>query len=195
MRKSLLTTMTLAAGLMGGALVGIAEDQRSGLLVEYVAPSLLQPAPPPASAAAAPVLLPREPEFEPFLARVSGPRRQLTEGELWERFEAEFAPVETDAGLVQGTLQTAKYQLDRTVFALNQFIENVEDALKFEYELRNLGGRGSGSGASSRRSSQRVSSGNPLLDALDNARLRSDVDLSLSGRAFVGIKLEIPFGD
>lgn len=129
---------------------------------------------------------------EAATAAMTRPKRELTQGERWEKFEAEFGIHEKDPSLIKGSIESAKYRLDRTVFALNEFVQNVEHALSFDYGLRTLG-RGSSTSESARAVS---SSSIPLWDAIENARFKSDIDLDVpGGRAFVGVRLVLPIGD
>ncbi len=43
--------------------------------------------------------------------------------------------------------------------------------------------------------STRGGSGNVLLDTLNATRFKSDIDLQVAGRQFVGVKLVLPLGD
>ena len=120
------------------------------------------------------------------------PRHELTREERWERFEAEFGIRKKEPSLVKGSIESAKYRLDKTVFAADEFVQGVEKTLSFDYELRTLG-RGIASNKSSRVPS---SPPIPLWGAVENARLKSDIDLEMpGGRAFVGIRLVLPVGN
>jgi hypothetical protein len=120
------------------------------------------------------------------------PKQELTRGERWEKFETEFGVREKDPSLIKGSIESAKYQLDKTTFALNEFVQNVEDTFSFDYGLRTLG-RGDNTNESSRVAS---SSPIPLWNAIENARFKSDIDLDVPrGRAFVGVRLVLPIGD
>ncbi len=119
------------------------------------------------------------------------PRMKPTESERWDRFEEEFKPKEQYDSVVQDRISGAKYQLDKTVFALDQFVTRVEEALKFDYRFRD-----NTAAVSADRQERRTRRTYDSIwdDVMDNARIRSDVDLGLS-KAFIGIRLEFPFGN
>jgi hypothetical protein len=120
------------------------------------------------------------------------PKQKLTRGERWEKFEDEYGIHQKNPSLVKGSLESAKYRLDKTTFAVNEFVQDVEDALSFDYELRSLGreARAEDSPRSAAPSSI------PFWDSVENARLKSDIDLDVPrGRAFVGVRLVLPIGD
>lgn len=120
------------------------------------------------------------------------PRRPLTQGERWEKFEAEFGLKEKNPSWFKGSLESAKYRVDKTTFALNEFVQNVENALSFDYGLRPASGR-DGTNTVTRGA---AGSPIPLWDAVQNARFKSDIDLNVpGGRAFVGVRLVLPIGD
>lgn len=120
------------------------------------------------------------------------PAREHTAGDRWEEFDAEFGIHKKDPSLIKGSLESAKYRLDETVFFVNEFVHDVENRLSFDYELRSLG-QASNSSESSRTAS---SSPIPLWDAVENAHLKSDIDLDTArGHAFVGVRLVLPIGD
>lgn len=133
------------------------------------------------------VLAPPE-DVAPLRAR----RTRPTTGQRWSEFEREFGIHEPSESLVLGAIQSAKYQLDKTVFALDLFVEQTREALQFEYDFaRGVLIRGA---AESEGTAPAARSGwwGP---AFGEARLRSDVDLELgSGRAWVGMRLVVPMG-
>ena len=103
----------------------------------------------------------------------------------WEKFEAEFGVQQPSRSLVKNSLQTAKYQLDRTALALQEFVDTVSDRLRFDYGLSDLG----------LAPRTYVPTGNFLTDTLNQARLKSDIDVKLGAKAFVGVKLTLPLGN
>jgi hypothetical protein len=127
-------------------------------------------------------------------AAVSGvrvPRKELTSGDRWEKFEAEFAMPQEDPSLIKGSMESAKYQLDRSLFGVQEFVQNVQDAVSFDYELRNMD-RSQGPNARRWASSVPI----PLWDTMERARFQSDIDLNVAGaRAFVGVRLTLPIGN
>jgi hypothetical protein len=165
-----------------------AEEPKRELLVEHVPPSIIAASAAPtnfiASIEAAPAIDGEEP------ARLmKKPQPRLTEGERWEKFEAEFGLKQKNPSLFKGSLESAKYRVDRTTFALNEFVQNVESALSFDYGLRPVG-------STNTTTRGAATSPIPLWDAVQNARFKSDIDLNVpGGRAFVGVRLVLPIGD
>lgn len=123
----------------------------------------------------------------------TAPRQKLSEGQRWVRFEDEFGVQERSESWMLSGIQSAKYQLDRTVFALDVMVENVERAVRMEYDLS----RGTmHMGETYRPRAPLRTFADPWRDVWENARLKSDVDLDVfSGRAWVGLRLVFPIGD
>lgn len=117
--------------------------------------------------------------------------RGSSEVRRWREFDAEFGIDERSSSLMKGTLQQAKYNLDRTVFDLDQLVNNLENALEFEFSPRDL----TRAGMSGRPTRVSRSYFSPLHDIWENSRFQSTVDLELSGRAFVGFTFQFPFGN
>lgn len=161
--------VTLARGLGAGE-----------RLVDYVAPSLLE-----GTNEAPPRLSVRLTNSE---VTVTAPRR-LTEADRWERFEAEFGIKQREQSLMLGSIQAAKYQLDKTAFALQETLNKIEDTLRFDYGLSDLGL------PVSPPKPYRPGASYGLVDSLQGARLKSEVDLKLARDSFVGVKLELPLGN
>ena len=114
-----------------------------------------------------------------------------TSGDRWEKFETEFGAPKNDLSVIKGSLETCKYQLDRTLFGMQEFVQNVQHAVSFDCALRNLGGTPS---SCSRPGSSSVPI--PLWDTMERARFRSDIDLNMgSGHAFLGVQLVLPIGN
>jgi hypothetical protein len=120
--------------------------------------------------------------------------RELSPGERWEKFEAEFTPRRRYDSAIQDSLSGAKYRLDKTVFALDQFIEESEKIFEVEYTFHNGSGRVSETSRvdGGRRARHRY--GSAWEDIIDNMRLKTDVTLGLSD-SFVGLRLDFPIGD
>ena len=103
----------------------------------------------------------------------------------WAKFEAEFGIQQPSLSAMKNSLQTAKYQLDRMSLAMQEFVDTVTDWLRFDYGL-------SDAGLAPR---SRVATGNFVTDSLSQVRLKSDIDLKLGEKAFVGVKLVLPLGN
>jgi hypothetical protein len=118
-------------------------------------------------------------------------RNQPTSGDRWEKFETDFAVSDKDPSLVKGSLESAKYELDRTLFGMQEFVQNVQQAISFDRELRTLGRDVcpvSHSGSASIPMS--------LWDSVEQARFKSDFDVNLiGGRAYLGVRLVLPIGN
>ena len=171
-----------------------AQESKQPLLVEYVPLSALVETPGSMSTNLATGTASRAGSLDAEAARraMKEPHRDLTQGERWEKFEVEYGILQKNSSLVKSSLESAKYRLDKTTFAVNEFVHGVQDAFSFDYELRSLG-RGTHTNESTRIAS---SSSIPLWDAVENARLKSDIDLDVpGGRAFVGVRLVLPIGD
>jgi hypothetical protein len=122
---------------------------------------------------------------------VKVPREELTSGDRWEKFETEFGTPKKDPSLIKGSMESAKYQLDRSLFGMQEFVQNVQDAVSFDYELRNLD-RSPAPNARPWASSVPI----PMWDTMERARFQSDIDLNTAGgRAFVGVRLTLPIGN
>ena len=181
-----LSIATCLAALLAGR-AAHAQEAKRPLLAEHVPLSVLVEPPASTNSVAAGGIT-GSVDGEAATAGMTKPKRELTQGERWEKFEAEFGIHEKDPSLIKGSIESAKYRLDRTVFALNEFVQNVEDALSFDYGLRSLATNESTRAASA--------SPIPLWDAIENARFKSDINLDMpGGRAFVGVRLVLPIGD
>ncbi len=167
------------------------EEPRQRLLAEYVPPSVLAGSLTPTNSVTGDGIV-KTVDGETVVRSMEAPYREATAGDRWEQFETEFGIRKKNPSLVKGSLESAKYRLDETVFAANEFVRNVQDKLSFDYELRSLGWA-----ANSNESSRATSSSSmPLWDAVENAHFKSDIDLNApGGRAFVGVRLVLPIGD
>jgi hypothetical protein len=125
------------------------------------------------------------------MARTQGPRKHLTSGERWEKFEVEFGIRQKDPSLIKGYMESAKYELDRTLFGMQEILQDIQKACSFDYEIRNLGRLPS---ADNRSTSSSVPI--PLWETMERARFQSDIDLNMAGgRAYVGVQLVLPIGN
>jgi hypothetical protein len=173
------------------AAVARAQEAKRELLVEHVSPSILT-APSASTNSFASMEAVKRISGEEAARLMDQPRHRLTEGERWEKFEAEFGLAEKDPSLIKGSLESAKYRLDKTVFEVNDFVQNVENALSFDYGLRPALDR-EGTNTAPRSAAP---SPIPLWDMVQNARFKSDIDLNVPrGQAFVGVRLVLPIGD
>lgn len=167
MRNTGLTVFVLLAAIT----IAAAEEKRE-LLVYYVPSSLLKTND-----------NPKQPLPVGVVSVVARSATATGRTERWERFEAEFGLGEKRPSMMEG----AKYQIDRAVFSVNDFIQH---SLNFDYELRNIGRATPVTGAP-----RRVHN-NMLIVSLEGARFKSEVSMdSLLGRGFVGVKLVLPIGD
>jgi hypothetical protein len=168
-----------------------AQEAKRELLVDHVFPSVLA-APAATTNSVAAMDAVKAMSGEEATRFMEQPPRQLTQGERWEKFEAEFGMAEKNPAFIKGSIESAKYRLDKTVFEANEFVQNLENAFSFDYGLRAANGAG-GTNTSARGAS---ASPIPLWDAVENARFKSDIDLNIpGGRAFVGVRLVLPIGD
>jgi len=116
--------------------------------------------------------------------------RQMTVGERWEQFEAEFGIQQRNSSFVKGNIESAKYNVDKTLFAMQELVDNIENILRFEYELQELSAPLQNEQEFKRKQS------NFLLRTLESGSIKSDVKLNVfSGDAFVGVRLVLPIGD
>jgi len=147
-----------------------------GLMVDYVPPALLESPvtnQPPTAAIREVVLLSKPP------------------GMSWQKFEAEFGIKDQEPLSVKNSLRAAKYELDQTTYALQEFVDNVESRLRFDYGLN-------GSGPPARATPPATPrTGMPyfLTDAIRNTRLQSDINLRVNSKPFIGVKLVLPIGN
>jgi hypothetical protein len=173
------------------ATIARAQEAKQQLLVEHVPSSLLAESSTSTNSNAGTGIA-GSMDGESANRALQEPKRELTRGERWEKFEADFGIAKKDPSLLKGSIESAKYRLDRTVFALNEFVQGVENTFSFDYELRALHRRADTSESAHAASSSPI----PLWNAIENAHLKSDIDLDMAGgRAFVGVRLVLPIGD
>ena len=106
----------------------------------------------------------------------------------WEKFETEFGITEPEHSPVLRSMQTAKYNLDRFVFAANEFSRNVSSLT--EYGLDH--GRLYRVSAATQQSREELPI--PWTTIPENVHLGLDVNVA-QGKPYVGVKLVIPFGN
>ena len=176
--------------VMIAALSAIALEPNRELLVDYVPSSVLINPPAQTNDTG---LFRFETNGDNAVPLLNPRPHQLTHGERWEKFEAEFGLAEKSPSLLKSSAESAKYQLDRTTFAVNDFVWSVENALSFDYGFRNPTPGHDGTNDTARAMPQLPI---PMWDAVQNARFKSDIDLNVPrGRAFVGVKLVLPIGN
>jgi hypothetical protein len=119
---------------------------------------------------------------------VTATRHKNTSADRWEKFEARFGIAEREPSLVLGTVQTAKYNLDTLLFAVDDFTHNLSDSMQFEYgggRFRRVSTFGEG---------RWHDPSDPMPAVLNNARLGLDLNIT-GGKPYVGVKLTLPLGD
>jgi hypothetical protein len=106
------------------------------------------------------------------------PHRKPTDAEAWERFDAEYKPPQKNPSPVKHQIETAKYGLDVTVFAVDRFVKSIANHADFEFNQGRL----------------RRTPANPLGRFQDNPRVKLDLDLT-HGKPYLGARVVIPFGN
>jgi hypothetical protein len=106
----------------------------------------------------------------------------------WEKFETEFGIAEPEHSPVFRSVQAAKYNLDRLVFAASEFSRNLSDVTDFELDHGRLYHV---SAAGTQVWEEPSSSSAPIPR---NVHLGLDVNVA-QGKPYVGVKLVIPFGN
>lgn len=104
--------------------------------------------------------------------------RKPTDTEAWENFESDFQPEQRSSSPVRRQIETAKYGLDTTVFAIDRFVKSIRDHADFSFDQGRL------------RSTRANSRGG----FLDNPRVKLDLDLTL-GKPYFGTRVVVPFGN
>ena len=115
--------------------------------------------------------------------------RPVSAADRWERFEGEYSVKQLSDSRVLGSLQEAKYQLDKATFTMQEMLLTVEEAFSFDYGWSDLG-----LPVTSPRSA-RATNGRTLWDSVQDARLKSDINLNVASESFVGVRLVLPLGD
>jgi hypothetical protein len=116
------------------------------------------------------------------------PRRRLTEGQAWAKFEAEYRPPQPSTVPVLRQLESAKYFLDARTFEFDRFIKNIRDNTQFKLD------RGGLRHAAPDDLTSYQLSVNPWSDGLKNARVKLDVK-PRTGHPYIGVSVSIPFGN
>ena len=178
----------LAAILAPGSVQ--AQDTSRRPFIECVPPGFLHESPP-ARTNSVPANQSSDGTNAAAVSKVQPSGRSSTSGERWEKFEAEFGIGKKDPSVIKASIASAMYELDRSLFGMQEFVHDVQTAVSFDYELRTLG-----HASSSTRHSMVSSVPIPWWDTMEKARFQSDIDLNMGGgRAFVGVRLMLPLGN
>ena len=105
-------------------------------------------------------------------------RHKPTDAEAWEKFESEFRPEQRSPSPVKRQIETAKYGLDTTVFAVDRFVKSIRDHADFEFDQGHM----------------RRTRANSRGGFLDNPRVKLDLEM-LRGKPYAGVRVVIPFGN
>lgn len=106
------------------------------------------------------------------------PHRKPTDSDAWDRFEAEYRPELQNPSLIKHHIETAKYGLDVTVFALDRFIKSIRNNSDFELNDGNL---------------HRTQTNSRDLFPV-NPHVKLDFDMT-HGHPYLGARVVIPFGN
>ena len=106
----------------------------------------------------------------------------------WEKFETEFGVTIPEHSTMLRSMQSAKYNLDRVVFAANEFSHNLSSMTDYEWD------HGRFYRVSAATQLWREESSTRWTTVPENVHLGLDVNL-VQSRPYIGVKLVIPFGD
>jgi hypothetical protein len=101
-----------------------------------------------------------------------------TDTEAWEKFESEYRPEQRSPSPLKRQIETAKYGLDTTVFAVDRFVKSIRNHADFEFDQGRL---------------HRTRT-NSRGGFLDNPRVKLDLEM-LRDKPYVGVRVVIPFGN
>jgi hypothetical protein len=104
--------------------------------------------------------------------------RKPTSVEAWERFETDYSPSQKFPSPIKRQIETAKYDLDTAVFAIDRFVKNVESQADFSLDQGSL------------HRTRATSSG----ELLGNPRVKLDLEMWRGTTPYVGVRIIIPFG-
>ncbi len=104
--------------------------------------------------------------------------RTPTDAEAWEHFEVEYRLAVPSPLFFTRQIETAKYGLDTTVFAVDRFVKSIRDHADFEFDHGNL-------------HRTHINSHGGFLD---HPHMKLDLDM-WNGRPYIGTRLVIPFGN
>jgi len=174
------STLTIAAGCVAGWLAipsASAQESEPPVLVASLSASTIQPEFFLNSVHERPDRpLPRL--IEPADRPIPGFHRKPTDIDDWTEFEAEYRPEPRSPSPVKRPIETAKYGLDVTVFAVDRFVKSIRDHVDFEFD----------------QDGWRRTRANPRGKFLDNPRVKLDLDMT-HGRPYLGARVVIPFGN
>ncbi len=105
--------------------------------------------------------------------------RQPTDAEAWDRFDAEYKPSQRNASPIKSQIETAKYGLDTTVFAVDRFVNNLSSHADFCFDQGSLRRTPVTSPGTTRKS----------------PRLKLDLNIWQGSQPRVGVRIIIPFGN
>ena len=97
---------------------------------------------------------------------------------MWEKFDSEFRPEHPSQSPIKRQIETAKFGLDTTVFAVDNFVKSIREHADFSFDRGRL---------------QRTPV-TSLGKSRNNPRVKLDLDLT-HGKPFAGLRVVIPFGD
>jgi hypothetical protein len=134
-----------------------------------------------------PLMPPATPFVDTLTWRLAGQDYMTRRFTRWEKFETEYGMGEPEHSAVLRSMQSAKYNLDRVVFAANEFSRNLSSLTEYEFDH----GRLTHVPAAAPQSGDEL---RPLMTVPRNVRLGLDVNVA-EGRPYLGVKLIIPVGD
>lgn len=103
--------------------------------------------------------------------------RKPQDADAWNRFDAEYRPPVKNPSAIKSRIETAKFGLDTTVFAVDRFARSIREHADFEYVQGNF-----------HRTPAKVRDG-----LLNNPRVKLDLDLT-HGKPYLGVRFVIPLG-
>lgn len=192
-RRNVKCGIAVAVGVLVTAITNVAtarcaaaEATEPRLLVYHIDPAVLQTNAAPLQLRLSLETRPQTPSSFPHW-QIPATSRTSTSLERWQSFESEYGIQGKETSPVLSTVRSAKYQLDRTAFAVQEFSRSLE----FDYKVSDLWKEPAPNRSPTRNYSD------PILDAVENMRLKSQVNLidKQTGSAFVGLKLSMPIGD
>ncbi len=112
------------------------------------------------------------------LAPLQGP--PPTDSEDWERFESEYAPLGDATSPFKQEIESAKYDLDTIVFAVDHLAKSIENHVDFGFDQGTL------------RPTREISP----RDSHNNPRVKLDLNIGEDNKpCYAGVRLIIPFGN